>query len=123
MSAPYVNVVPVPKLSARAPAVTVKEADGGFTIYVKAELGDEARRHLIEHELNHINAEHFYREDAVALREIEAGAENVRAVDVVTAGGVNKIPLYESPEAYVRHFATKASNLSLKRMKTAGFKP
>jgi Zn-dependent peptidase ImmA (M78 family) len=66
----FVRMIPLP-IAARA--VTLPNDDGTFDIYINANLPPEMQVRALEHELEHINQDHFYNEDPVGMNELEAG--------------------------------------------------
>ena len=66
----FVRLIPLP-IAVRA--VTLPNNDGTFDIYVNADLPEELQNKALEHELEHINRDHFYNDDPVWLNEQEAG--------------------------------------------------
>ena len=65
----FVRYLPFP---ARVGAVVVPNDDGSFDIYLSSQLGDDARKERLAHELAHIREDHFYRPIPVAQAEAEA---------------------------------------------------
>lgn len=55
------------------PGVTVLDSDGNYNIYINARLSFEQRRKVYDHELRHIDLDHFYDGRSVAENEKEAG--------------------------------------------------
>lgn len=58
-------------------AVTLPNTDGTFDIYVNSVLPPCQQIAALEHELNHIERDHFYRPDEIRLIEAEADLEFV----------------------------------------------
>lgn len=54
-------------------AATVPNSDGTFDVYVNRNISEEAQRSTLEHELNHIESDHFYRPTS-PIQVIEAEA-------------------------------------------------
>lgn len=54
-------------------AVTLPNEDGTYDIYVNEELPAELRQRAAEHELRHIQQNHFYDYNPVWINEMEAG--------------------------------------------------
>lgn len=59
-------------LPCRVHALTIPDEDGNFTVIVNDVLDDMVQRNALEHELQHINLDHFYDENDVAIDEKEA---------------------------------------------------
>ena len=51
---------------------TLPNDDGTFSIYINSRLGDAARRETLQHELEHMARDHFYRSAPIAAQEAEA---------------------------------------------------
>ena len=48
-------------------------SDNTFEIYINSRLCERKQQEALAHELEHLNYNHLYSEDAVALNEQEAG--------------------------------------------------
>lgn len=66
----FIRFVPLPEA---VRAVTLPNDDCTFDIYVNANLPDELKQRAIDHELEHIQRDHFYNDDPVWVNENEAG--------------------------------------------------
>lgn len=66
----YVRMVHLPDAIR---AVTLPNDDGSFDIYINNALPELLQNRALEHELRHINMNHFYNEDPVTQNENEAG--------------------------------------------------
>ena len=66
----FIRIVPLPHCIR---AVTIPNDDVTFDIYVNESLPDEWREKALQHELNHIRMDHFYKSGPVARKEKEAG--------------------------------------------------
>lgn len=66
----YVRMISLPSA---VRAVTLPNNDGSFDVYVNADIPAELQVKALEHELEHINRDHFYNEDPVGINEREAG--------------------------------------------------
>lgn len=66
----YVRMITLPDA---VRAVTLPNDDGTFDIYINAALPELLQNRALEHELRHIQFEHFYNEDSVTHNEQEAG--------------------------------------------------
>lgn len=99
----YVRLVALP---AAIDGTVVPNDDGSFDIYLNSRNPEEKRRRWLDHELEHIRRDHFYRESPVAELEAEAGGE-----DVSTPRRGDTIPLFSDPESaadyYLRGKASK----------------
>lgn len=58
--------------------VTLPNEDGSFDIYINAALSPERQADRLQHELRHIQADHFYR-DTAPVAACEAEAEGIAA--------------------------------------------
>ena len=54
------------------PGVTVQDEDGNYNMYINARLTFEERKRTVNHELNHIDKDHFHDERPIAEIEEEA---------------------------------------------------
>ena len=54
-------------------AVVMPNSDNTFEIYINSRLCERKQQEALAHELEHLNDNHLYSEDAVALNEQEAG--------------------------------------------------
>ena len=68
----WVRLVEFPNMA--SPSVAVSNGDGTFTIYVNSRFSPEKRAAGLRHELEHLEGQHFYRDD-VELGELEAAAD------------------------------------------------
>lgn len=55
-----------------SPGVAVSNGDGTFTIFINALFCSEKQADALRHELRHLIDNHFYRDDEIALIELEA---------------------------------------------------
>lgn len=60
-------------------SVVVSHGDGTFTIYINTLFCEERQAERLEHELRHLDEEHFYRDD-LSIRQIEhqANGETIK---------------------------------------------
>jgi len=65
------------RLPIKVEGVTVPNSDGTFSIYINALLPPEKQNEVLEHELRHINAEHFYVDMPVEHMERQAEGESI----------------------------------------------
>lgn len=116
----WVRLVEFP--SRASAAVTVSNGDGTFTIYINTRFGAAAREAGLRHELEHLEHEHFYR-DEYGVCELEAAAEGLytlreRAAEPEEQG--KRIRLYSSPGAMLEDFLRRASPEALALLRQAG---
>ena len=52
-------------------AVTVKDAEGDYNIYINARLSADQQAKAFRHEVDHIRLGHFYSEKPVYVKEME----------------------------------------------------
>ena len=64
------------------PAVTQIDSNGDYNVYINARLGYRRQQEAKEHELNHINGDHFYRDTPVSQDEQEAENKPVKVTPV-----------------------------------------
>ena len=87
----YLRLVELP-LSVEG--VTVPNDDGSFDIYINSLLTEEKRRQVLQHELRHIESEHFYTEMSVAEMERQAAGEELNLA-------------MHPPEGFLAHFGSE----------------
>ena len=104
----FVRLVELP---AAVEGVTVPNDDGSFDIYLNSRMGEERRRAKLEHELEHIRRDHFYRAGSVAMKEAEAAPP-----------GMKLIPAYDSGEDFLAAFVRRADARSLALLRRAGWR-
>lgn len=90
--------------------VTIPNDDGTFDIYINSLLSEKRRQDRLQHEISHIKKDHFYKEKAVALCEIEANGKRAAASieppeqkplsNVFRDHPPGTIPLFNSLEAF-----------------------
>lgn len=93
----FVRLVALP---ASIDGTVVPNDDGSFDIYLNSRNPEEKRRRWLEHELEHIRRDHFYREAPVA--ELESEAEGCRAQSAPKRGV--SLPLFASPEEAAKYY-------------------
>lgn len=71
--------------------------DGSFDVYLNTLLPEERRRRALEHELRHIEKEHFYAELPLELAERQADGESVNIVLHTPAG---ELPHFYSESSF-----------------------
>ena len=118
----WVRLVEFPNMA--SPSVAVSNGDGTFTIYVNSRFSPAKRAEGLRHELEHLEGEHFYRDD-VPLGELEAAADRVLTLPPRAghARGERLIPLYDGPGDFLEEFLRHASPASLKLLRRAGLLP
>jgi len=89
----YVRVIELPPA---VRGVTLPNDDGSFSVYINALYDDETRRAALEHELEHLARDHFYRPGPVAAQEAEARGE------IPAASGVRRYADLRALEDYLR---------------------
>ncbi len=108
-----------------SPSVAVSNGDGTFTIYINTRCSPERRAEGLRHELEHLEGEHFYRDDR-ELCELEDAANGLLALAPLESDahdGVRYIPVYNSPGEFLEHFLRHASPESLKKLREASLLP
>ena len=115
----WVRLVEFPNMA--SPSVAVSNGDGTFTIYVNSRFSPEKRAAGLRHELEHLEGQHFYRDD-VELGELEAAADGEITLSAPAAGGGkgDRIPLYRDCDAFLEDFISKASPGSLELLRRGG---
>lgn len=97
----FVRLIPLP---IKVEGVTVPNSDGTFSVYINSLLSREKQNEVLEHELRHIRAEHFYVDMPVAHMERQARGEALNMV-------------LHPPEGKIAHFhSEKALKDYLKRL-------
>lgn len=95
------------RLPIKVEGVTVPNSDGSFSIYINELLPEKKRSEVLEHELRHITAEHFYVDMPVESMERQAGGESINIALHPPAG---KIVSFRSEKAladYLRRLAAQ----------------
>lgn len=85
------------RLPLKVEGVTVPNSDGSFSIYINALLPTEKQNEVLEHELRHISAEHFYVDMPVESMERQAEGESINIALHPPAG---KIVSFRSEKAF-----------------------
>ncbi len=112
----WVRLVEFP--SRASAAVTVSNGDGTFTIYINTRFDERARAAGLRHELEHIENEHFYR-DEYGVCELEAAAEGMYRLKEPSAPE-RKLRLYAGPGAVLEDFLRRATPEALALLRRAG---
>ena len=71
MDAVIIRLIDMPE---GVPAVTRKDAEGDYNIYINARLSADARAEAFRHEIDHIRKGHFY-DETRPVKEIEQEVE------------------------------------------------
>ena len=66
------------KLPASVKAFTMTDGNDDYNVYVNSELNSIEQKKAIDHEIRHINGDHFYRETTVYTDENDAEENNDR---------------------------------------------
>ena len=98
----YVRLVELP---IRVEGVTVPNSDGSFSMYINSLLSSERRDAALQHELEHIQREHFYLEMPVACMEQQANGKLLNIVLHPPAGKIACFPSEDALAAYVTRLA------------------
>lgn len=106
-----------------SPSVAVSNGDGTFTIYLNTRFSPERRAKGLRHELEHLEGEHFYRDD-LELGEIEAAADGKLKLAAPSERKSSKcVPFYSDPGEFMEKFLRSASPESLHSLREAGLLP
>lgn len=121
----WVRLVEFPNMA--SPSVAVSNGDGTFTIYINSLYSPERRAEGLRHELEHLEGEHFYRDD-LELEDIEAAADGLLKLPppAAQAGPPGKgrlVPYYRDAGEFLEHFLRHASPESLRLLRLAGLLP
>ena len=65
----FVRVIALPPA---VRGVTVPNDDGTFSIYINSLYGEGTQRLVLQHELEHLARDHFYKDEPIARQEAEA---------------------------------------------------
>ena len=71
--------------------VTVPNDDGTFSIYINSLYGEGVQKKVLQHELEHLARDHFYKDEPIARQEAEADAGPSPTADT-PAPAVPKVP-------------------------------
>lgn len=66
----FVRIVEFPNMA--SPGIAASNGDGTFSIYINSLFCEEIQQDTLRHELQHLIANHFYRDEPVASIEFEA---------------------------------------------------
>lgn len=95
------------RLPVRVEGVTVPNNDGSFSIYINELLPPERRNEVLEHELRHISAEHFYVDMPVEQMERQAHGEPVNLALHPPEGQIVLFHSEKALAAYIRRLAAQ----------------
>jgi len=86
---------------------TVPNTDGSFDVFINSRLSQRDREETIEHELSHIDRDHFHSRRSIASieREAEGGS------DPVLSPPEGKLPCFLSEEALSRWICAMMADL------------
>jgi len=98
----YVRLVELPR---RVEGVTVPNNDGSFSVYINSLLTDEQRQKVLDHELEHIEKEHFYVDMPVTRMEKQAEGEHT---NIALHPPKGKIARFYSPDSLSEYIKTLA---------------
>ena len=95
----YVRNVPLPR---KVEGVSIPNDDGSFDIYINSLLPSEMRDRVLQHELRHLKAEHFYLDMPISTMERQAEGE---AINVVLHPPEGMLPCIESESSLASWFS------------------
>ena len=92
----FVRLVELPRA---VRGVSVPNDDGTFSVYINSLYDDETQRRTLEHELEHLTRDHFYKAGPIAVQEAEAGGRVGAAPE---ARNIRLYPSLRALEDYLR---------------------
>lgn len=114
----WVRYVKFPNMASES--VVASHGDGTFTIYINTLFSEERQKDRLMHELNHLEKEHFYR-DELTIEQVERQADGIvakepadqkqvkmRIPNVFTEHPPNTIPLFNGLDImmnYIKAFS------------------
>lgn len=101
----YVRLIALP---VRVEGVTVPNSDGSFSIYINSVLSEQKRSAVLEHELRHIMAEHFYLDMPVENMERQACGEPLNIALHPPAGTIAHFTSEAALASYVGRLAAQS---------------
>lgn len=101
----YVRFVELPR---RVEGVTVPNNDGSFSVYINSLLTEPQRRRVLEHELEHIEKEHFYVDMSVSRMEKQADGEHINVALHPPAGKIARFYSLDALAAYIKTLARQS---------------
>ena len=96
------------ELPVKVEGVTVPNSDGSFSIYINSVLSEQKRSAVLEHELRHIRAEHFYLDMPVENMERQACGEPLNIALHPSPGKLAHFPSEAALAAYIRRLARQS---------------
>lgn len=110
-----------------SPSVAVSNGDGTFSIYLNSRFPPDKRSEGLRHELEHLEGEHFYRDD-LELMELEAAADGKLTLPAPasrrkSSRGARYVPCFKDTGEYLEYFLRRASPESLRMLRRAGLLP
>ena len=88
----YIRHVALPR---KVEGVSIPNDDGTFDIYLNSLLPPERQAEVLQHELRHLKAEHFYLDMPISAMERQAEGE---ALNVILHPPAGHIPCFHSEE-------------------------
>lgn len=104
----YVRPVALPRT---VEGVSIPNDDGTFDIYINSRLSPQRQEAALQHELRHLQAEHFYLDMPIERMEKQAEGE---ALNVVLRAQEGKLPCFQSEEALAHWLDTLCRQTGLK---------
>lgn len=95
------------ELPIRVEGVTVPNSDGSFSVYINSALSEAKRCEVLEHELRHIKAEHFYLDMPVENMERQAAGEPINLALHPPCGKLAHFKSEAAIAAYIRRLETQ----------------
>lgn len=95
------------RLPIKVEGVTVPNSDGSFSVYINELLSENKRREVLEHELRHITAEHFYVDMPVECMERQAGGESINIALHPPEGKIVRFQSENALAAYLNRLAAQ----------------
>lgn len=95
------------ELPIRVEGVTVPNSDGSFSVYINSALSEAKRSEVLEHELRHIRAEHFYLDMPVEKMERQAAGEPLNLALHPPSGKLAHFKSEAAIAAYIRRLETQ----------------
>lgn len=90
-----VRVIPFPNRA--VPALVTPNDDGTFDIYINGLLTESQQKEALRHELEHLERDHFYKDEPVVCLEAEANLKPVPKIVALPSPPPTKtIRLYKS---------------------------
>lgn len=95
------------ELPIRVEGVTVPNSDGSFSVYINSALSEAKRSEVLEHELRHIRAEHFYLDMPVEKMERQAAGEPLNLALHPPSGKLAHFKSEAAIASYIRRLETQ----------------